>query len=45
MLGYYFFMGSKKSLAWFKPALAPSEASGLNLIVAPFDPPVLDSLS
>lgn len=36
---------SKKSLAATRPAFAPWSPSGANLIVAPFDPPVLVSLS
>ena len=39
------FTGSKKSFAFFSPALAPWSPSGANLIVAPFEPPVPVSLS
>ena len=39
------FTGSRKSRAAFKPALAPWSPSGAKRMVAPFEPPVLVSLS
>lgn len=38
-------IGSKNFWALSKPLLAPSLNSGLNLIVEPFEPPVLEDLS